>query len=91
MPAWVKRLRAMVTNPHGHSYADAARVLDACRFAPPRRPSGSHRCWRHQSGVRCVLVEAGHGTLRSEYIKDMIRAIEAAGEMPTLITEGDAT
>lgn len=53
----------------GFSYNDLARWLSKAGFAPPKRPSGSHRTWRHGSGRRIPLVDKGRGETLPVYVK----------------------
>ena len=38
---------------------------------------GSHRVWKHPSGVRVGLVDAGSGTLLPAYARAVLNAIDS--------------
>ena len=63
----------------GYGYGDVARWLTRAGFVPPKRPEGSHRTWRHPTGVRIPLVEKGRGVLLPVYVKRAARAILDTG------------
>ena len=85
MGSWRKLLRKMADDPkpRGYTYDEAALILSNLGFAKPSKPGGSHRAWRlEQPGgnvVRVFLVEKGHGTLKPEYIQDMVATLRAHG------------
>lgn len=82
MPKWVKRLAAMLDDPNGHTYDEAASVLENLGFDRPRKPQGSHRWWRHPSGARVGLVDSGRGTMPVEYVKGMVQTLQDRGLLP---------
>jgi len=51
-----KRLAEMRVSPGGWRYEEVAGILDAYGFVK-RTSSGSHRLFKHPSGVRVGLVE----------------------------------
>lgn len=63
----------------GYRYADVAILLDKADFEPPKKPSGTHRTWRHPSGHRVPIVDNGHGELLPVYIKRAARMILSVG------------
>jgi len=63
----------------GFRYADVAIWLSKADFAPPRKPDGTHRTWRHTGGKRVPLVDTGHGELLPVYVKKAARAVLAVG------------
>lgn len=80
-----KLLKAMQSakNQRGFSYDDAVTVLRSLGFEPTRtKPKGSHRLWRREivtetgsTTVYVGLVDSGHGTLKPEYIKQMLETL----------------
>jgi predicted RNA binding protein YcfA (HicA-like mRNA interferase family) len=82
MPRWQKRLADMEASPAGHTYAEAASVLQALQFQPPRKAKGSHRFWRHPGGCRVGLLDSGGGAMPVEYIKTMVRQLRDHGLFP---------
>ena len=72
----------MVENPRGWTYKQATTVLEGLGFVPPSKPGGSHRWWRHPSGVRVGIPDYGHGEVAVEYIKTMTRLVSDAGLGP---------
>lgn len=67
----------MRVNCNGHTYDEAASVLEKCGFAPPKKPKGSHRTWRHKDLAKHLcLVDKGHGAIPGGYIREMIAAID---------------
>lgn len=71
-----KRLAQMRNNPEGWRYHEVAGILEAFGFVTTST-GGSHRVFKHPSGGRVGLVDAGHGTLLSAYTKAAIAAIDA--------------
>jgi predicted RNA binding protein YcfA (HicA-like mRNA interferase family) len=94
MGGWRSLLLEMVadTDPRSYTFDDAASVLINLGFFPPRRPSGSHRIFRKEiedksspSGKRAItvgLVDAGKGTLKPIYIREMIKVLRANSLLP---------
>jgi len=93
MASWRKVLAAMVadSNPRSYTYQQAATVLGHLGFALAKPTGGSHRKWRRALDVprnappRSViigLVEKGTGTLKPEYVKDMIRILRENNLLP---------
>ena len=84
MASWKKLLAEMSAHPKpvNYTYAEAAKVLRNLGFELAES-EGSHRIWKLKidahTTVRVGLVEAGHGTLKSVYIKQMIRTLRAHG------------
>lgn len=72
-----KRLAQMRNNPEGWRYQEVAGILKAFGFITSSA-GGSHRVFKHPSGARIGLVEAGHGTLLPAYTKAAIAAIDAS-------------
>jgi hypothetical protein len=91
MASWRKLLARMVSdpNPRSFTYEEAASVLGNLGFHLAKPGGGSHRKWRRvveaAEGKRTViigLVEKGSGTLRPEYVKDMVRILRENGLLP---------
>ena len=88
MGSWRKLLRRMANDPkpRGYTYDEAARVLSNLGFEKPSKPGGSHRVWRLKLAIgnviRVQLVEKGHGTLKPEYIQDMVATLRTYGLLP---------
>jgi len=84
MASWRKLLAEMAAHPKpvNYTYAEAAKVLRNLGFTLSDS-EGSHRVWKKRidarTTIRVGLVEAGHGTLKSVYIKEMIRTLRAYG------------
>ena len=75
-------MQAILDNPKGHTYDEAASVLTGLDFTPPKGSSGSHRFWKHPSGCRVGLVDKGSGTMPVEYIKTMVQSLRTYGLIP---------
>ena len=88
MQKWRKTLAQMVqdSNPVSYRYDEAASILSALGFAePPRKAGTSHRPWRYRNkGVLVVigLKEAGRGTMKPCYVRDMVRTLCENGLLP---------
>lgn len=80
MPRLEKRLQKMAGRPKGWRYRQAAAILEALGFQCTGA-SGSHRLWKHESGVRIGLVEC-RGKMPEEYVKDMVSILQEAGLFP---------
>lgn len=70
-----KRLAAMRANPKGRRYDEVAQVLEAHGFTT-KTTGGSHRVFKHPSGVRVGLVDSGSGTLLPVYVKEALAAVD---------------
>lgn len=93
MGGWKKRLADMVADrkSRSYSYADAAGILERLGFELASKGT-SHRKWRRRmpdgndpNKTRLVvigLVEAGSGTMKPEYLKQMIDTLEQEGLLP---------
>jgi hypothetical protein len=88
MASWRKLLARMVSdpNPRSFTYQEAATVLGNLGFHLAKSGGSSHRRWRRvveaEGGPRTVvigLVEKGSGTLRPEYVKQMVRILRENG------------
>jgi len=77
-----KQLAAMRENPHGWRYHDVAHILERHGFSTDTSRGGSHRIFKHASGLRVGLVEKGSGTLLPVYVKNAIAAIDQLGRTP---------
>ena len=88
MGSWRKLLQEMASHPKpvNYTYADATRVLENLGFALAHGDGGSHRTWSlvrsGQPPLIVGLVDAGHGTLKSVYIRKMIGTLREAGLLP---------
>jgi hypothetical protein len=94
MASWRKRLARMVADPDPRSYRykEAASILARLGFELAKPTDGSHRKWRrgipdptHPKGRRIVvigLVESGRGTMKPEYVKDMVEILRANDLLP---------
>ncbi len=92
MSSWRKLLVQMAadTDPRNYAYEDAVRVLVGLGFSPAKsKPSGSHRVWRRPDpggNVHATLVvalkDAGSGTMKPAYIRDMVKILDSAGLIP---------
>ena len=63
----------------GYRYSNVARWLRAAGFVE-HGAGGSHRTWRHASGVRIPMVDKGKGHLLPVYVKRAARGIFGTGE-----------
>ncbi len=70
---------ALASKGTGIAYGTVARWLTNADFVPPKKPSGSHRTWRHPSGIRAQTVDKGRGEMLPVYVKRAARAIIAVG------------
>lgn len=70
-----KLLARMRENPKGWRYDEIAHVLERYGFATSSR-GGSHRVFKHPSGERVGLVDAGSGTILRVYVEEAIAAID---------------
>lgn len=74
-----RKLLAKLKKPGGNKncrYKKIAAMLVAFDFEPPRKAGGSHRVFKHPSGVRVGLVDSGSGTILPVYVDEAIEAIE---------------
>ena len=77
-------MQNMAADPHGHTYQEAASVLEGLDFRPPRKPKGSHRFWKHPpTGCRVGLLDTGKGAMPPEYIKTMVQTLRSFGLFPS--------
>lgn len=76
MARWEKRLADMRTNPRGWRYDQVVSILTPVGFEPPRKPSGSHRAFRHPNGRYVGLVDSGSGTLKPVYVEKAVEAVD---------------
>ena len=79
-----KRLAALRETQKGWRYEELARILEGYDFTIDST-GGSHRVWKHPSGVRVGLVDSGAGTLLPAYARAVLKAIESlpgTGEEP---------
>ncbi len=95
MPSWQKLLAGMVadSDPRSYTYQQAAGILVHLGFAPPTKPTGSHRRFRieiddpgdetRKRGVIIGLVEKGRGTLKPKYISAMVRTLKENKLLPS--------
>ena len=70
-----KRLAEMRASSRGWRLEEVAGILGAYGFAT-KASSGSHRLFKHPSGVRVGLVEKGSGTLLPVYVEEAVAAID---------------
>lgn len=94
MASWKKRLAEMVADadPRSYTYDEASRILQNLGFEPPRNATGSHRKFRLQvldpsapSGRRGVivgLVDRGSGTMKPDYIRQMVATLRENNLLP---------
>lgn len=92
MSSWRKLLRQMAADPdpRNYTYEDAVRVLNGLGFSAAKsKPSGSHRVWRRPDpggNLHATLIvglkDAGSGTMKPAYIRDMLKTLESAGLVP---------
>lgn len=72
-----KRLARMKENPKGWRYEEVAATLEVHGFRRSNRHSrGSHRVFRHPSGLRVVIPDHGSGTLLPVYVEKAVEQIE---------------
>jgi hypothetical protein len=84
--------------PSSYSYEDAAAILSQLGFTLAKPAGGSHRKWRREvadptspSGNRQVtigLVQSS-GSMKREYVQDMIAALEANNLLPAEVEKDD--
>jgi hypothetical protein len=75
-------LRAVVQGKAtNYRYLDVARWLTRAEWSVAGQ-AGSHRTWRHASGRRIVLVDAGRGEVLPVYVKRACRAMLEEGGCP---------
>lgn len=94
MPSWQKLLGRMVadSDPRSYTYQQAAGILVQLGFAPPTKPTGTHRRFRieiddpadktRKRGIIIGLVEKGRGTLKPKYISVMVRTLKENKLLP---------
>jgi hypothetical protein len=70
-----KDLAKMRQHPLGWRYDQVARILKAHEFTTDSKGT-SHRWFKHPSGIRVGLRDAGSGTLLPVYVEDAIEAID---------------
>lgn len=70
-----KILEEMRGRPKGWTYDQVKRVLEYYGFET-RSKGGSHRLFKHSSGERVGLVDAGSGTLKPVYVEEAVAAID---------------
>lgn len=75
-----KRLEDMRNNAKGWRYEEVASILKRHGFSVNTSGGGSHRTFKHASGVRCGLVDSGSGTLLPVYVRNAVRAIDLTEE-----------
>ena len=76
MTAAEKRLAALRASTKGWHYGDLRRILEDHGFSTSSA-GGSHRVFKHPSGVRVGLVDAGSGTVLPVYAKEVLKAIDS--------------
>lgn len=74
-----KRLARMKANPKGWRYEEVAGILKRYGFTTSSA-GGSHRVFKHPSGIRTGLLESGSGTLLPVYVEEAVAAIERVRE-----------
>lgn len=74
-----KRLERMRQNPRGWQGKVIEGMLARFGFASDSE-GGSHRTWRHPSGVRVTIVDHGSGTVLPVYVREAVRAIDRVKE-----------
>lgn len=88
MASWRKRLARMAADekPNGYTYDEAARVLENLGFALASGGGTSHRKWRRKDpgkpAVVIGLMDRGSGTIKKEYILDMMAILRANNLLP---------
>lgn len=80
MAKWEKRLARMRENPRGWRYEEVARILERHGFVRPSKSGGSHRLFKHPSGLRVSLVDAGKGHVKPVYVEEAVEAIDRLRE-----------
>ena len=71
-----KRIEALRNSPKGWRYSELAGILEEYGFTCSPK-GGSHRIFKHPSGVRVGLVDAGSGTLLPVYAREVLKAIDS--------------
>lgn len=71
-----KRLAELRANPKGWRYDELKSILEQYDFTTDSK-GGSHRVFKHPSGVRVGLVDAGSGTVLPVYAKEVVKAIDS--------------
>lgn len=72
-----KRLAALRASQIGWRYDELASILQASGFTADEKGGGSHRVWKHPSGVRVGLVDSGSGTLLPAYAREVLKALDS--------------
>lgn len=92
MASWEKLLQRMLDDrrPVSYTYADAVRILGRLGFVEGSKGT-SHRTWRFRgvdgNTVVVGLVDAGHGTLKPVYIREMLRILRDNNLLPPPTSE----
>ena len=71
-----KRLAALRNSAVGWRYSELKSILEGYGFTTSSR-GGSHRVFKHPSGIRVGLVDAGSGPLLPVYAREVLRAIDS--------------
>lgn len=71
-----KRLAALRASQKGWRYDELASILEDQGFTTASK-GGSHRIFKHPSGVRVGLVDAGSGALLPVYAREVLKAIDS--------------
>jgi predicted RNA binding protein YcfA (HicA-like mRNA interferase family) len=71
-----KRLAALRANPKGWRYDELRSILEEFGFQTSTSGT-SHRVFKHPSGSRVGLVDAGSGTVLPVYAKAVLKAIDS--------------
>jgi hypothetical protein len=69
-----KQWERLQANQKGWRYDQLARILERYGFTCDIAGT-SHRVFKHPSGRRCGLVDAGSGTLLPVYAKEVVAAV----------------
>ncbi|HET7461862.1 MAG TPA: type II toxin-antitoxin system HicA family toxin [Longimicrobium sp.] len=72
-----KRLAALRASQTGWRYHELAGILQSYGFTTDEKGGGSHRIWKHPSGVRVGLVDSGSGTLLPAYAREVLKALDS--------------
>lgn len=80
MAKWEKRLERMRENPRGWRYEEVARILERHGFERPSKSGGSHRVFKHPSGLRVSLVDRGKGDMKPVYVEEAVEAVDRIRE-----------
>jgi hypothetical protein len=70
-----KRLDRLRASQVGWRYAELESILRGLDFTTDSE-GGSHRVWKHPSGVRVGLVDGGSGTVLPAYAREVLKAID---------------